>query len=446
MLDSTRYKVFFTPLIRKNVYGSAVEVTDLVSVDGIDTILTSIDSTDYDVGIFTFGDIQLKCNNQDGIFNTETDYRSMFKFQRDLCKVDVHFQDAGVDQIVFHGIIADEATEIDAQTFTIDFRVLSRDAALKNTNVSAGIVTNSMTTTDAFRAILNVPDITSVLTFDPTTITPFGVHAISNGASFDNKPVKDAIEELLLATNSVLIIDATGKIIVRDRDPDVTTAPINLLFGPYDIQRRENIVSLTEFNTGKQRMFTAVNVNGQEAQNFSHIQTFGYRKKEITLDWITDDVVSLQIAQDLLDEFSSPKMEFKVQVASHIAKDIQMLDIFSVNWPLRIRPYPGSFLPIVGITKIGDTDQVLPYVFGSFSIDHNVGFKVLEKVEDPASFLTTLKLRQIGKTLSDGNINVPNSSLVGFAVVGLSMIASGTDDTWNPAYVGGARIGDTAIG
>lgn len=445
MLDSTKYRVFFTPRKNKNMYGETIDVSDFIDIDGVDAIVTSIDSTDYDVGVFTFGDIQLKAQNVDGYFNTEDDYRSLFKFSRDLCKVDVHFINTDGDLIVFHGLINDEATQIDAESMTIDFRVLSRDSVIRSTNVSGGTISNGMTTTAAFAAILNVPDITSVLTFDLANITPDLDFTIDDGSAFDDKPTRDALNELLLATNSVMLIDSAGMIFIQNRDPDVDIAPVTHLFGPYDIQRRENIISLNEYNTGKQRMFTAINVNEVEAQNVPLIETFGYRKKEITLDWVTDSVKKGQIAQRLLDEFSSPKIEFKVVVPSYVGRNTQILDVFSVNYPLRLRPVAGTFMPIIGVTKIGSSMEPLPEIHGSFMIPPNFGFKVIEKTEDPTTFQITLKLRQVGRDLSDGILNIPTSSIIGFAIIGQARIREGDSDTWNPSVAGAAKIGFTRI-
>lgn len=426
-------------------YGSAIDVSDHIAIDGIDSISESIDSTDYDIGIFTFGDIQLRGINEDGYFNIPDDYRSIFRYSRDLCKVEVQFENTDGDLIVFNGLINDEATDIDATAMTINFKVLSRDSVIRTTNVATNTVTNGMTTTAAFGVILDTAAITAVLTYDVANVNPASEIIIDDGTVFDNMPTRDALLNLLVATNSVMLIDGSGNIIIRDRSPSVLTDTIHELYGPYDIKGRENIVTLQAYNTGKQRMFNAVNVNGIEAQNLPLIETFGYRKKDLTFTWITDDAKSLAIAEELLSEFSAPKIEFEVVVPSYVAKSNGLLDLFSVNYPLRVRPYPGSFLPIVGITKIGSTNEVLPQVHGSFSIDPNLGFKLIEKTEDPTSFLTTLKLRQIGTTLSDGNLNVPESAVIDFGVVGFSVIASGTDDTWNPSATGAARIGDTRV-
>lgn len=446
MLTSTRYKVLFTPRTDTMTYGSAIDVSDRIAMDGIDTISSSIDSTDYAIGVFTFGDIQLKGMNEDGYFNDESDYRSIFKFSRDLCRVEVHFQNDAGDLIVFKGLINDEATDQDAVSMDINFRVLSRDSVLRASNVSGGTISNSMLTKAAFAAILNVPTITSVLNFDIANINPFYDFSIDDGSKFDNKPTTDAVNELLLATNSVLLIDSSDNIIVRDRDPDTDGATITNLYGPYDIQRRENIIALQNYNTGKQRMFNAIKVNQTEVQDFASIKTFGYRKKEITLDWVTSPDIEKAVATQLLDEFSSPKIELEVVVPAYVARNTQILDIFSINYPLRVRPSPGTFMPVIGITKIGSATEPLPEVHGSFSLSPNLGFKVIEKVEDPTSFEITLKLRQVGKNLSDGVLNTPTSAVIGFAVIGQARIKPGDTDTWNPSVLGGARIGFTKVG
>lgn len=456
-----RYQVFFTPLLvsDSNTYGDEIDVSDRVKISGIGSIRRSIDSSDYDVGVFVFSDLELTGQNYQGYFN-EDDNRSIFMTTRDRCKVRVVFKSVAtirnsggtvtsetiVETSTFNGLINEEGTRANLVTESIKFKVLSRDSVLRTTQVSGGVVTNGATFTQAFTAILNVPRITSVLNFSLANINPAVDLTIDNGSWFDNKSVKEALDKLLFAANSVLLINDAGDIIVRSRAED-TTNDILYLYGKNDVHRRENIIDITAYNTGRQRMFTAFTVNDTERTNSAFVQAYGLRKKSIDLPFITDPENEAAIADFLVEEFKTPKIELNVKVQTEIAKTVELLDRVSVSYPLRVKPIEGKFLPVIGVTKIGETDQPLPYTFGSIEIPGRLGFKVIEIEDNPENFTSILKLRQIGTDTGDGVFDAPGNCLIGLGIIGEAIICSGGDDcdSFNPAIIGSAKIGCTNV-
>lgn len=460
-MGTMRYQVFFTPLMNadSNTYGPELDVSDKIRSAGVGNIKRSIDSSDYDIGVFAFSDLELTAFNLNGYFN-ENDFRSIFFTIRDRCKVRVVFTEIDTvrdengtvlsedetDVVTFRGVINDEATRIDLTNETIRFKVLSRDSVLRTTKISGGVVTDSMTFSEAMFAILNVPKITSVLGVSELNITPGLDLVIDDGTVFDNKGVKEMMDQLLFASNSCMIITDSGDVLIQPRVEN-STMSILTLYGKNDIHYRENIVDITSYNNGKQRMFTSFVVNDQEVSNSVHVQAFGFRQKKVSLDFITDPAKSLIIAETAVDEWKTPKAEVAVKVATHIARSLSLLDQVSVDYPFRLKPPPGKFLPIVGITAIGDTDQPLPYVFGSMEIPPRIKFKVIEIEDNVENFTSILKLRQAGKEIGDGYFDEPNNCIVGFAILGTAQICTGGDpcDTFNPSVIGAALVGCTQI-
>ena len=138
----------------------------------------------------------------------------------------------------------------------------------------------------------------------------------------------------------------------------------------------------------------------------------------------------------------------EIELPTSIAKGLDLLDLVSVNWPFRVTPYSaGKMLPVIGTAVIGNTAYPLPRKVGSLSVLPNVAFKIIEIDQDPNTFTTILKLRQIGTTQSDGYFNVPTSSIVGFALIGSAKIAGtgSTDAQWNPSILGAAVVGSTVL-
>lgn len=439
----TYYSVFVTPRTGTYTYGTEVEITTYVSFNGLQSIKRAIDSTDYYIGIFYYGDIQLKVENVNGMFNDETDFRSIFKFSRDMAKIRVLFTNDDGSTITFRGLINEEATRLDPKTDEVNFRVLSLDSAIRNTNVAGGTVSPGMTVKQALAGILNIPAITSVLNYSDANNNPKNNFKIDVGSGFDDALSSDAVDQLLIASNSVMVIDSNQNIIIRARDSDTTRSIVNL-YGPYDAHRRENIIDLSEYNTGKQRMFNSVLINTTEEGDTGLEVQYGTRQAKFTFDFITNPATEAAVATELLTEFKVPKIELQVTVPTSVVQGVQILDRVSLNYPLRLAP-SGKFIPIVGVTAIGSATDPLPNTFGSVQINPITAFKVIEIDEDPNSFTTTLKLRQSGKNFNDGVFNLPTNAIVGFAIVGTAIVASGNTDPYNPSVIGAARVGSTRV-
>lgn len=446
----TRYRVYMTPRTGQMTYGSEIEVTDKINISGINTIKRGIDSQDYSVGVYFYSDLELIGNNDDGYY-TEGDQRSIFTYLRDKTKVRVVFENTAGDTVVYNGLVNEEGTREDALNDTIIFKVLSRDSVIRNTQISSGLITNGVFCKNAMFSILNIPEITAVLGIDINNINPTVNFVIDLGAAFDSKPTQDMLNLLLLASNSAMTIGSSGNVIIQSRDANKTT-PILKIYGPFDIQRRQNIINAQNYNNGLHRMFTSVEViDGNSISHFKDntplAEIYGYRQTSVTLPFITTPDTAILIAEGLLAEFSAPKPEIEVEVPTSVAHTVNLQDRVSVDWPLRITPYKNHLMPVIGVAKIGMDTLPLPNVHGSVFIPSAMEFKIIEIDEDPGTFTSTLKLRQSGKSLSDGWFSDPNNAIIGYAVIGITKIdgQGNFDDQWNPSILGAARLGSTAL-
>lgn len=451
VLSGVKYKVLFTPKVSINSYGTEVDVSDRIRVDGLQKIKRSIDSGDYGFGVYTYDDIDLKGFNRNGIFNGPEDSRSMFPAGRDGCIVKVVFtqydnQDNDTDTIVFNGLINEEATRLDVVKDIITLRVLSLDSIIRNTKVPAGIITTNVTVKDALLQILSSNRIEQILNVDEANINPALNLEIDVGTVFDDKPAKEAIDDLLLVSNSVMIIDSSLNVIVRPRT-EKTDRPILKLYGKSELYGRENVINLSDYNSGFHRVFTSIVVNDVEKSNAGLSSDYGVRQKAFTFDFITDAEKESQIAQTLLDEFKAAKTELVVKVPIRTILTYDLLDRVSIDYPLRVKPVAGKFLPVVGVSSLGETITPLPLQFGSLAIDPRIAFKIIEIAEDPKSFSADIKLRQIGVDVFDGQFNTPGSFILGFAVLGDALLQPTEDEcaTWNPSVLGAAQMGCTEV-
>jgi len=444
-MGSARYKVYITPRSGENTYGDEYQVDAEIAKNGLKVMKKSIDSSDYDVGVYVFGDITLKILNKDGIYGDETDARSIFCYSRDLAKVRVVYSDAAGEIDRFHGLINEDATREDFDSEMLEFRVLSNSSVIRTTKIAGGLVTSGILSSVAIGSILNQSKITSVLNFNASDVNVDIDVIVDDGSVFDNLAVSGGLDKLLLATNSVMIIDESDNIIIKSRAE--TSKDILSLYGPYDEKARQNITSLKKYNSGKHRTFSSVRVNDEVETDNGFTLDFGFRQKKISLDFISDVGTSRDIAERILREFRVPKFEVEVAIPTRVARDVELLDRVSLNYPLRVKRVSEKFLPIVGDTKIGDSEMPLPASYGNNSIPPEVAFKVVAIAENPKNFETVLKLRQMGVSTGDGYFTNPESSIIGFAKIGSAPIGgTGTAcDKYSVAYLGGARIGCTKV-
>ena len=404
-MEPRQYKVLFTPLIDRNEYGTEIDVTsdidysDFIRENGIGTIKQRIENDDYDIGVFVYDKITLKAVNIDGMFNDESDWRSIFIHSRDKSKVKITFLDGdGETTISFKGMINEEGTRQDIRKNEVKFKVLSQDSVIRKTNVTAGNISTGMLFSQAIKNIINVPDITSVLNYDAAEIIVDVDLTIDDGSWFDNKTAKEALDALMIVSNSVMIIDDTDTMIVRTRAEN--TGQVFPFFGPADMQGRQNILDIRAFNTGLHRMFNSILVNDTEFRNDSMIELYGIRQKPYEFGFMSDAIKVEQIALKILDEFKTPKPELKLIADTKTAKQIQLFDLISINYPYETSPAKNTeVLPLYGVSKYGEARY--PVIKGDIKITERFAFKVMGFKENPKNFTTEIHIRQRGRTLSD---------------------------------------------
>lgn len=323
MSSLLQYKVFITPLVGKNTYGTTIDVTkdvdvsELITEKGIGKIKNQIDNGNYEFGVFTFSDITLTLLNYDGRFNDESFVSSMFKYKRDLTKVRIVFYNSrGNSTISFDGIVNDEATMQNYNKGTATFKILSYSSIFRKVGVPSGAIINGTTFSSAIKTILNVTDITSILNYDADNINVGLDLTIDDGSKFNNKTVKDALNSLLVASSSILYVDKSNNIIVSNRVEN-NSDPVEL-FGGNDVFGRENILKFSNFNNGLQRMFNSIVVNGMTTEDLTSINSLGVRQKSLSFDYITDSSKHIKIANSILDDFKLKRPEMEVTVKSEV--------------------------------------------------------------------------------------------------------------------------------
>lgn len=445
------YQVLLTPLVAKDTYGDIVDVSQDIEIDdyvdqkGITSINREIDNGDFDFGVFVYDSVNLKCFNIDGKFSTPNDSRSIFRYSRDKAKIKINFFD-GINEnavISFDGLIDERATRMNFDKDEIKFKVLSQDSIINRVKVPAGSIPNNTLVSNAIKNLLQLSDIVAVLNYDEANINTQTDFLIDDGSYFDNLILKDALDEMMAATNSTLIINQSGDMIVRSRD--FNSGSVFRFFGHGDIFLRENMVNITKYNNGLHRMFNTVTVGNQSVSNAGLIDAFGDNEKTIGFDWITNPITQLLIAANLLDNWKAPKEEFIVTARTVDVKELDFFDLVSVNYPYQISPDGNNDLPIYGVSRYGEA--VYPRVRGNIKIEPTKAFKVIGIKENPNNFLTQIKLRNTGKEIFDGYFS-DIAALYGSAVYGQDQYQNDPDriDPNIRSHYGAARYGTVHYG
>ena len=393
-----QYQVLITPLLRPNVYGSTVDVTQDVDLsewieqDRISSINSEVDQGDYDIGIYTYGSVTFKAINFDGRFNEpQVDSRSMFPWYRDRAKVDINFiGDSTVIQ--FRGLITDKATKQDLSKQTVSFTALSQDSIFQQLKVSSGTVLDGMTFTEAFQAMLNISEVTNILNFSIANINPLVDLTVDDGSKFNSVILKTALGQLLFAANSVLVIDSSKNIIARSRTENSNT-PHRLYLN--DTQGRDNIDTITNYNNGLQRMFNSIFVNTTESVNQNSIDTFFVRQKTQTLAFITDTTSQQTIADSIISNFGVPLTEMMVLTDTETAESMNILDKITVKKNLRLSRAQGKHIALYDVDDYEKSYYAIET--GDLELIENVIYKIVGFFKNPATFKTAIKIRATGE-------------------------------------------------
>lgn len=452
MIRPRSYQVLLTPLIAKDTYGTAVDVTgefeidDFVNAKGISSINREVDNGDYDFGVFVYDSIKLKFFNLDGKFAPPEDSRSMFIYSRDRAKIKINFFDGENEDstITFEGLIDERATRMNFKTDEISFTVLSQDSILNRVKVPAGSITNGTAISLAIKNLLRLPEITAVLNYNESNINVQNDYTIDDGDVFDNLIVRKALDQLLSASNSTIIVNKTNDVIVRSRTYN-SSSDVFRFFGDGDIFGRENIIEISKYNDGLHRMFNTVTVGGVSVSNPGSIDSEGDNEKRIQFDFITDPQKNFDIATDLLNNWGVKKRELIITARTIDVKNLDFFDLVSIDYPYRTTPESGQELPIYGVQRYGES--VYPRIQGNLKIRPNVAFKVIGIKEDPTKFTTQIKLRQTGTRIDDGYFS-DIASFYGTAIYGINPYQEDADrvDPNEKSHYGAAEYGVVRYG
>lgn len=388
-----------------------IEVSD--DVLKLSEIKQSLDSTEYEIGIYKLSSLKLTLRNDHGYYLDPDNTRSIFEYKRKDTQVKItwnvraiplcvgFFKAGNVGPVgeeieVFRGLITEVTATSDIDNQTAIFDVLGLESLFNRVTVPYSSITNGDDLSDVFYAMLNQATITELLTVSLSNITPGLDQAIDDKSDLENQTVKEALgsgNSLLFLSQSILTTD--GQVIeIKPRDP---TATVQFSFyGPASQLGNQNIIDLKELREGfnSVRNFWTWEDTSLTAQDTSSVDKFGIEKKEIGSTVITNSTKRQNILNDLRDDFSAAKIELTlIAPLTPETVALKLLDKVDIDYPAPQFPADENPLPRFGQARWGQAR--FPIGAYDFTIDQLTGFKIISRTIKPKDETIEFKLREV---------------------------------------------------
>lgn len=407
----SRYRVFIKQFDTNGDYVSDfTEITD--DVQKIGSINQQLDNTTYGVGIFRNSNFKFVLKNDNGFYSEADTLRSIFKYKRDDSIIRITWDQKEYDNIcgftnpqmflteeveIYRGLLADVSSKSDIDDQTVNFTCLGFESLFDRVVTPYSLISNGDNISDIIFTCLNQTFITDQLTVDLSNISVGLDTAIDDKTSLENKTVKEALEELLLLSNSVLKIENLT-VYVRNRDPDPLLS--KTFHGQASITGVEDIIDIKNFRDGQNRLlnFWTWKDTNLIARDTSSVDKYGVRKRQITSELVS--AASTAKIEGILetnrDEFSFPKTEMELTVPlTYTNLDLVLSNRVAVNYPTIYVPADSNPLPRYGVNTSLYGQSVYPYGIWPVTISPTDNFKIMSKKIDTANETITFLLRKI---------------------------------------------------
>lgn len=384
-----------------------IDVTNDIMLESLGSINQDLDNTDYDIGIFRASNFNISLRNENGYYSDVGETRSIFKYTRSnsLIKITWQIEDEGPtigiamsesgylsqEMDIFTGLINDDNLSMNIKDMSVKLTVLGRESIFPKVTVPFGTISNGQLLSVVLYNVLNQPAITQLLAVNQDNIVCGLDQTIDSISSLQNKTVQEGLNNLLLASNSVLTI-RNDTIYISPRAP--TTDIKFTFFGQGSGRGPENIIDLNTIKNGIAKTFNFFTWSNTTylAEDTSSTAKYGFRKKDLAVDFITDPTKIQNILQALINEFSLPKQEFIIQTPhNYKSLPINLLDKVSVDYP---RVYVSTNdVPLCGTAICGSS--FLPKVLWAFMIPATDYYKVIGKSYMTKDSIIQFRLRKI---------------------------------------------------
>lgn len=409
------WTISIQPLVGENSFGEWIDVTNYVDAQSIGDISQEIEKDDYSVGVAKNSNVSFKIKNTSGLFSDENTAGTIFKYRRSGSRVRIeYFQGddlpicgmaiCGVallgDRItMFEGLLSGDSVGQDIGTDMISLSVLGYESLFESVEFDIATISTDVGFMTLFQNILSNSIITSRVTLDTVNWTVGVNQSLDNLTEFEDiDSIKDALDKLLLFSNSILYVEG-NTLQIRSKEP--TAELIHTFYGQASDVGLENIINISDFKDGTNRTFNLWRWNDKNTpyvlKDSASIQRYGLRKtEEIGGESITNTSKISAILSSYLTEYSTPKKELELTAPLTLSSAILLLmDRINIDYPVPVYPAKGGILPIWGTESMTWNEFYWPESYFNFSISSVEYFKVTGIKFSPKNDTVTLKLRSI---------------------------------------------------
>jgi hypothetical protein len=407
----SRFRVYIKPFNTNGDYATSfTEVTDDVDFGAMGSIKESIDSNEYDVGVFKFNQFPLRLNNLEGLYSDIGTPRTIFAYKRSgsLVKVTWTVTDditqcgnatcgdcfTSIEVDVFLGLLNDESLKMNIRDQFVAFQILGLESIFESVETPyASITTPSDDISDIIYTCLNQTKITDLMTVSASNISISNDIVIDNKDDLENTTVKEALDLLLLAGNSVLYIKDQ---IVYVHPYTATVDVKKRFYGQGSDNGIEDIQSINSIKSGLNKTFNFWTWDDTSLfkEDTTSVSKYGIRKKGIDISLITDTTKRNTTLTTLKNEYRLPRQEFFMTIPiTYKSLELFILDRIEVDYPIVYRAAEGSLIPLYSVAVYG-ADRY-PNGDWAFGITVDEDQVILERRIDTKRQIIIFKLRKI---------------------------------------------------
>lgn len=407
----SRFRCYMKPFDFDGNYKTAwQEITEDVDFNGLGRINRQIDGSEYNVGILQYNNMKLNLRNEHGHYSDVEETRSIFDYKRSESQFKITWSlDDGPNQCglvvcgefksseeidVYRGLINDDSATSNIKDQKISFQVLGIESVFTSVEFPYTTISNGDLISSVIYDTLNQAKITNLMTVSASNINPGTDVVIDDKTDLENTTAKEALDQLLEISNSVLYIE-DDVVYVKDRDPAATVS--KTFFGQASFNGIEDIISIKNLRSGVNRVFnywTWAETSLISKWNDT-INVLGIKKKEVDFAPITNNTRRQTILDNLKTEFGPKQQELDLEVPlAYPNLALSFLDRTIIDYPTVLRSATSDgVLPLYGVAIYGEATY--PYGEWGITIATDINYKIMGITIDPKKQTITFKKREI---------------------------------------------------
>jgi len=406
----SRFRVYIKPFQPDGTYAADyIEVTRDVIAGQLGAIQETIDKDNYEVGLFRFNQFTLALTNFDGTYSEVGDSTTMFSYKRSDSLVKITWQI--VDDItqcgnaicgeailsdekdIFFGLLNDESLSLGAKEQILNFSVLGLESIFERVEVPFASINNGDLLSAALLTMLDQPVITTLMAVSGATINLGTDLTIDDKSTLENKTVKEALDEILLSSNSILYV-RDGILHISDRTASASLS--QTFYGQAAVDGIEDLLKIEKIRNGLNKLYNYWTWSGSTnvAEDTASVTQYGVKKSTVKGDIITDGTKRNTVLGSLRDEFSTLRQEMMITVPfDYSTLELYILDRIAIDYPTVFIPGDENPLPQYDVSLYDVA--VYPIAKWTLEIDANDRYKILGRKVDFKKQTITFKIKKI---------------------------------------------------